>query len=146
MIPSFDSSGLLPQGIFWADWGELTERYGHTPWRSRLLIGLRSAIDSLKDAGCRTVYIDGSFVTGKENPNDFDACWESTGVDPEALDPVLLTFDSGRSAQKAKFMGELFPTEWTADPDGLTFLEFFQTDKDTGRAKGIIAIDLEALA
>ena len=64
----------------------------------------------------------------------------------EALDPVLLTFDPGRATQKAKYMGELFPASIIADTGGLSFLEFFQTDKDTGRTKGIIAIDLGGLA
>ena len=58
------------------------------------------------------------------------------------LDPVLLTFDEGRAAQKAKYMGELFPASIIANAGGLSFLDFFQTDKETGNAKGIIAIDL----
>ena len=99
-------------------------------------------MDNLKSAGCQTVYIDGSFVTGKEVPNDFDACWEEAGVDPTVLDPVLLTFDPGRLTQKAKYLGELFPASAIADGDGFSFLEFFQTDKETGRPKGIIAIEL----
>ena len=59
-------------------------------------------MESLRLAGCRTVYIDGSFVTNKEIPNDFDACWEEAGVAPELLDPVLLRFDAGRAEQKAR--------------------------------------------
>ena len=47
--------------------------------------------------------------------------------------------------QKAKYMGELFPASTIAATGGLSFLEFFQTDKDTGRPKGIIAIDLGGL-
>ena len=108
--------------------------------------GLRAALENLKEAGCRIVYIDGSFVTRKDIPNDYDACWEEVSVDPTALDQVLLTFDPGRAAQKAKYMGELFPASVIANTDGLSFLEFFQTDKDTGRPKGIIAIDLGGLA
>lgn len=57
----------------------------------------------------------------------------------------MLKFVSGgldRATQKAKYMGELFPASITADPNGLSFYEFFQTDKHTGRPKGIIAIDL----
>ena len=49
--------------------------------------GLRAALVNLKGAGCQTAYINGSFVTRKELPNDYDACWEETGVDPEALRP-----------------------------------------------------------
>ncbi len=109
------------------------------------MTGLRAALENLKHAGCRIIYINGSFVTSKDLPNDYDACREETDVDPEALDPVLLTFDPGRAMQKAKYMGELFPASIIADTGGLSFLEFFQTDKDTGRPKGIIAIDLGGL-
>ena len=104
--------------------------------------GIRSAIDNLKEAGCLTAYINGSYVTAKEVPNDFDACWEEAGVDPSVLDPVLLTFDPGRVTQKAKYLGEFFPASAIADGDGFSFLEFFQTDKETGGPKGIVAIDL----
>ena len=110
------------------------------------MTGFRAATENLKDAGCRTVYLNGSFVTSKAIPNDYDACWEEAGVDPTALDLVLLTFDGGRAAQKAKHLGELFPASVIADVDGLSFLEFFQTDKETGSPKGIIAIDLGGLA
>ena len=108
--------------------------------------GFRAAVENMKDAGCQTVYLNGSFVTNKAHPNDYDACWDEAGVDPTVLDSVLLTFDAGRAAQKAKYLGELFPASITADAEGLSFLEFFQTDKETGLAKGIIAIDLGGLA
>ena len=107
--------------------------------------GLRSALESLEGAGCRTAYVDGSFVTAKELPNDFDACWKEEGVDPDLLDPVLLTFDPGRAAQKAKFLGELFPASSNSGGGGLSFLDFFQTDRSTGERKGIVAIDLGGL-
>ena len=104
-----------------------------------------AALENLASAGCRVVYINGSFVTSKGFPNDYDACWEEAGVDPTVLDPVLLTFDPGRATQKAKYMGELFPASSIADSDGFSFREFFQTDKNTGRPKGIVAIDLGGL-
>jgi len=71
-------------------------------------------------------------------PGDFDGCWDQTGVDFDALDPVLLDFDGHREAQKARFGGEFFIA--TAD-----FIDFFQHDRD-GRPKGIIRIDLEDFA
>ena len=106
---------------------------------------LRTALENLKSAGCLTAYLDGSFVTSKSLTNDYDACWEEAGVDPTALDSALLTFDPGRAAQKAKYMGELVPASIIADAGGLSFLEFFQTDKETGRPKGVVAIDLGGL-
>ena len=59
----------------------------------------------------------------KAIPNDYDACWEETGVDPVILDP-------GRAAQKAKYMGELFPASVIADADGLSI---WKNSKQTGR-------------
>ncbi len=109
------------------------------------MTGLRAALENLRAAGCRRIYLDGSFVTSKTIPNDYDACWEEADVDPDILDPVLLTFDPGRAMQKAKYLGELFPASVVAGLDGLSFLDFFQTDRETGERKGIIAIDLEGL-
>ena len=92
------------------------------------------------------VGLDGSFVTGKVSPGDFDGCWDDAHVDFSLLDPILLTFANGRAAQKIKFGGELFPAGLVADPaTGSIFIDFFQIHKDTGAAKGIIAIDLERL-
>ena len=48
------------------------------------------------------MYLDGSFVTAKEFPSDFDGCWDPDGVDGAKLDPVLLVYDNLRAAQKAK--------------------------------------------
>ena len=76
MLPKFNQNGLLPPGIYIVDWEEFVQRFGYNPWRNHLLDGLREALDSLKNVGCRMVYIDGSFVTDKEYPNDYDACWD----------------------------------------------------------------------
>lgn len=148
MIPPFDAStGYLPPGEHMAGWDEVVGRYGATEWRRCLLAGLQRALRVLQAAGCRKVYLDGSFVTAKEHPGDFDGCWEAEGVDfdaLEAIDDTLLTFADGRAAQKAKFLGELFVAEGRADPLGTLFREFFKRDRD-GLPKGIIVIDLKDL-
>ena len=141
MIPAFDpSTGNLPPGEHAATWDETVERFGFTEWRKQLLEGLRAALNSLRAAGCKRVYLDGSFVTAKERPADFDGCWDTEGVDFDRVDEVLLMFDRGRAAQKAKYRGELFLADARADPMGRLFLEFFQRDRD-GNPKGIIVID-----
>lgn len=101
---------------------------------------------SLRSAGCSAVYIDGSFVTSNSEPADFDVCWDETGVNLFKLDPVLLTYEEGRAAQKAKYGGEFFPASVIAGQSQGVFLEFFQTDKDTGAPKGIVALDLRGPA
>lgn len=147
MIPSADPDGNLPPGIHSASWEELEARFGQGELRSRLLRGLRRAAIALKVAGCPTLYVDGSFVSTKDRPQDFDACWEPQGVVAVRLDPVLLNFNNGRLAQKLKYGGELFPSSARAQAHSphRTFLEFFQVNKDTGERKGVVSIDLGSL-
>ena len=102
------------------------------------------ALRLLQFAGCVRVYVDGSFVTAKEVPADFDACWDAEGVDFDLIDDRLLNFNRGRTSQKAAFLGELFIADGRAEPQGALFREFFKTDRD-GRRKGIVVIDLKGL-
>jgi len=145
MIPTFNSDGILPAGIHLVDWDVFSNAFGSSTHRRKLIGGLSYAMAFLRTAGCRRVYVDGSFVTTKTVPNDFDVAWDPAGVDLprlKTLEPVFFEFDNDRAAQKAKFFGEFFPSSINADPAGNTFLEFFQIDKHTGNQKGIIALDL----
>ena len=138
MIPQFDDSGNLPPGVHWAEWEEVVERFGTTPWRLQLLNGFKSGFELLKRAGCRTVFLDGSFVTAKQVPRDFDACWDQDGVDMALIDPVFLEFDRGRAAQKARFLGEFLPAGWTARNAVAMFSwTFFRSTGIQGNRKGL---------
>jgi hypothetical protein len=144
-IPDFDSgTGNLPPGVHDATWDELAATFGFSDRRLQLLRGLREALESLGRANCERAYIDGSFVTEKLSPGDFDGCWETRRVDPTQLDPELLDFSEARAAQKARYGGELFPANAAADPGGTAFLEFFQLTRE-GQAKGIVAVDPRTL-
>lgn len=140
MLPGFDERGKLPPGYHKAGWGEFVQRFGRTRHRLDLIAGMTGAINNLRRAGCRTVYIDGSFVTDKLHPRDYDGCWDETGVDMHLLDPVLLDFNYERTAQKLKYMGEFFPAHYPARPDGMPYKDFFQIDR-MGVPKGIVEIN-----
>jgi hypothetical protein len=145
MIPPFEpATGNLPPGLHPTAWNELVARFGHTERRRELLDGLLEAARLLRQAGCQRLYLDGSFVTDKEVPGDYDGCWDSTGVDVTRIDRRPLTFDAGRATQKAAFRGELFIASSRATPQGTLFIDFFQRDRD-GRPKGIIVLELETL-
>jgi uncharacterized protein DUF6932 len=75
----------------------------------------------------------------KQEPGDFDVCWEPVGVDTAKLDPVFLDFSNRRKRQKDKYGGEFFPSSAKADATAV-FLDFFQKDKYSGQAKGIIKV------
>jgi hypothetical protein len=138
-LPDFDSRGALPPGIHACTWDAFALRFATTPHRSALLEGLRRALRALGAAGCAAVYVDGSFITARTHPADFDACWDLAGVDLAAVPPVFWDFENDRAAQRAAFGGELFLMDWPAAP-GETFLEFFQHDRD-GLPKGIVRLD-----
>lgn len=141
MLPPFDpDTGRLPDGEHPASWDELIDRFGWTPRRRQLLDGLADAVDLLAAAGCTRIWLNGSFVTAKDEPADFDACWDPDGVDLDALDPIFFDFASGRATQKARFGGELFPNVVESD-SALVFAEFFKNERDGGR-KGIVVLTI----
>jgi hypothetical protein len=123
---------------------EVAAAFAINAWRRELFAGLVDASSLLRRAGCPTVYLDGSYVSGKPKPGDFDACWDPTGVIPANLDPVFLQFANGRAAQKAAFKGEFFPSSMMCVDVGKAFVDFFQLDRFTGNKKGIISIPLSA--
>jgi hypothetical protein len=80
----------LAAGIHKASWSEVEARLGWNGWRRELLVGLKAVVRELAGAGCERAWLDGSFVTTKELPGDFDLVWDPDGVDIDALDAVLL--------------------------------------------------------
>lgn len=142
MIPNFDENNNLPVGIHSATWQEICDRYGYTVYRRKLLEGLKQGLLDLKSVGCEIAYLDGSFVTSKERPEDFDVCYKDDDVFLDALwfhFPTLYEF--GGKTQKGKYSGEFFPASAYAK-ERMNFLKFFQNDKYTDEKKGIIAINL----
>ena len=143
-IPPFDENGNLPPGVHWTTWEEFKEQFGTTSKRELMLDGLTEAMTHLKAAGCRAIYINGSFVTNEVKPNDFDACWDiEEDIDFNYLRtnaPALLRFFD-RAGLKSKYKGEIYPSQQPVGNYGIMSLDFFQRDRDQNR-KGIIAIDL----
>lgn len=101
---------------------------------------MRALLAHLKSVRCRALYVDGSFVTAKELPNDYDACWDVEGVKVEKLDTTLLAFsDEGKRAMQDKYRGDIRPGSCSPAEKDCTYLEFFQTGRD-GEPKGIVKL------
>ena len=99
-------------------------------------------LQHLRDAGCVSVKIDGSFVTSKLEPSDFDGTWDPDGVVKIELDPIIDSED--KYSMKDKYLGELYRQNTIEVATGKTFDEFFQMDRMKNR-KGIVKINLETL-
>jgi hypothetical protein len=146
MIPEFIDNGgpwkVLPLGIHDSSLDEVKKRFAINKKRKLLYCGFSNACKSLKTAGCKVVYLDGSYVTEKINPGDYDVCWDPSQVNINNLDPIFLDFSNNRKNQKTKYGGEFFPSSFKADGVN-TFAQFFQIDKETGLGKGIIRLQLQ---
>jgi hypothetical protein len=108
-------------------------RFAINPHRLRLATGLAAALRKLGLAGCRRVIIGGSFITDKEEPNDFDGWYDDFCLDLDVLDSL---FVEEVDRQQSVFGGRLF--------DLPSYEGFFQTDR-SGRPKGVIALDPQEL-
>ena len=86
MIPDFEPNGLLPSGIHPARIEEFAERFVYfdqSDRRFRVFEKLKALIDEARSSGIvRRIFLAGSFVTDKPEPNDFDCIL--------VLDPVIV--------------------------------------------------------
>ena len=139
--PDFDENGNLPPGVYEVSLQDIGIRFTWTDRRKKLFEGLKLAIDNLTKANVKKVWIDGSFVTSKDDPNDIDGCWQyDKDVNADKLDPVFLDMYPPREAMKIKYgVDFLISGVLTSDSPGNTIEEFFQIDRD-GNKKGILLL------
>jgi predicted nucleotidyltransferase len=130
---------VLPSGIHKATLQEVKQTFATSGKRRALFKGLKKAVKNLRQAGCTEIYLDGSFVTSKFKPGDYDVCWAGAKINTNLLDPVFSDFSNQRNQQKKKYGGEFFPA-WSSAGGHLCFLDYFQRDRYTSRRKGIILI------
>ncbi len=147
MIPPLRPDGLLPAGIHLADdWAEIEKRFGGTSGRDGLLKKLKVGLEHLRDVGCSWVLLDGSFVSGKPDPNDVDGCWDyTTQVDLALLDVAFVRLLPGdRTRLKALYGMDFFIADMIEGGSGQPFSSFFQGDR-AGNPKGIVRLELNRL-
>ena len=136
----FNKDLVLPPGIHEMDWEAFYEFFSFSPRRKKLLEGLKKVVDILQETGCSVIYIDGSFVTKKLEPNDWDACFDCP---PIKISDILKRYPLyKRDEQKRLYGGELYHIQTKADQHGTKFLDFFQQITNTVKKKGIVKIKL----
>jgi hypothetical protein len=147
MIPQFTDEGLLPPGVHQTDLEELKEKMGWSRKRRELLEGLEEAPELMASCGVVRVYLDGSFVTDKDRPNDIDGCYdlaeEVTAEDLGRLAPIFPPNPESRAEAKRRFGVDLFPAAATELGSGQPFLRFFQSDRE-GRERGVLSVEPQA--
>jgi len=146
MIPRFTDEGLLPPGVYGTDLEELKEKMDWSRKRGELLEGLEEALELIASCDVVRVYLDGSFVTEKDRPNDIDGCYDLaddvTAEDLRRLAPIFPPSPSNRAEAKRRFGVDLFPAAATELGSGQPFLRFFQTDRE-GHERGVLSVELQ---
>ena len=139
-IPLFNGNGELVAGEHHATLKEIEKDFGlSSERRKNLMRGLCNAVSNLKKAGVKTIWVDGSFITDKVEPNDIDGCWEYTNsVDHKVLDKVFL---GSREKMKKKYGLDFFISNIIEGGSNLPFPKFFQVNRE-GKAKGILGVKL----
>ena len=147
-IPPFLPDTWLPEGHHNAAWEEIEAMFGGEPGSSRRetwsrLLAWRDAARAKGLAG--RVVLNGSFVSAKENPGDFDLLFLYN-----AASEVIVRQDEGALALidplrcKAAFGGDIFA--YSASMVA-AYPQFFPTDsfdriKFTDVKKGVLEVDL----
>lgn len=147
-IPRLTAGGELPPGVHRASLQEIEAAFGvRNARRQRLMRGLKGALALLKAGDVPKVFIDGSFVSAKDEPNDVDGCWSTIGADILKLDSRFWDFADEKDFQnkrlslRQEFGIDFFIAEIIEGVSGKPFPAFFQTNRD-GVAKGILEVNL----
>ncbi len=142
MIPDFRDDGYLPEGLHVATDAEITFRFGtSTIQRRRLTLQLRRWIELARIIGAKRLFIDGSFVTAKSDPNDIDAVVWLPEDFPERVSGGNLEAVELETMLLTRRPEEIFAAEGRLDWDD--WLEFFSRTREAdGRRKGLVEVEL----
>lgn len=141
MIPDLNREGLLPSGSHEATLREIRRRFGTgNPTRARLMKGLEAVLRLARKIGASLLYLDGSFVTAKSQPGDWDAVLVlSTGARLGLKEAIAL---ADRPEVRKRYHGDLF-TVMEEDTEVLAhYVEGVFAHDRNGRAKGLILLGL----
>jgi hypothetical protein len=115
------------------------------PQATGIARGLEGALELMASCGVVRAYLDGSFATDKDRPNDVDGCYDVaedvTVQDLERLAPTFPPSLSNREEAMRRFGINFFPAAATKLGSGQPFLRFFLTDRE-GRERGVLSVGL----
>lgn len=141
MALNFNSRGFLHQTIG-LTYEEFKKHFGTNPKRMQQINNALVFFMIFNSCNCKTVYIDGSFVSKKEYPEDIDLCFDITDLDEEKLKREFPSFfdpnQLGKIHKETKCHILFFSTKDT------TLLDLLKKDRD-GNPKGLVKLDLKDL-
>jgi len=147
-LPAFQANGWLPEGHHPATWQEIILRFSGDDDSRRLavlssLLVWREA--ALAKGMTGLVILDGSFISAKEAPGDFDlvfSCSEETASIIRS-DPLARQLIDTQACRALGFLGDVFalPASLQHHSPLLGGLDMFDFDRQ-GRPQGVIEVPL----
>ena len=148
MLPAFREDGWLPEGHYGATWDAIIEFFGGQVGSPRALVlaNLLSWRDAARLAGLSgRLLINGSFVSTKLNPGDFDLIFiydtaTKERIDGDVVSRQLTSYDFCKS----HFSGDIF-VFWEENINRFPAFcdtSMFDRVKDTGIPKGVLEVSL----
>lgn len=134
-IPSFDSYGLLPQGIHNCTVNEIEERLTWNLHRADLFSKFKDCLaNEIEPRFLNPVFFDGSYVTSKEYPEDIDIVLDlRQSPGPQQLEGLIYMQES-----QASLMDQYNVHFWINLASLNDFSAFFQyVGVKTARLKGL---------
>ena len=147
-LPDFREDGWLPEGHHAATWQEIAVCFGGEPDSRRAvilssLLRWRDAVRAKRLSGL--VILDGSFISRKDAPGDFDLvfCYEEASEVILRTDPDARTLTDYQVCRSLGFLGDVFalPASLQSLSPALGGLSMFDFDR-RGIPKGVVEVRL----
>jgi hypothetical protein len=137
-IPDLDEHGLLPVGAHDCSAEEIAGRFGWNPHRLDLTRRFSDClVREVRSRFSEPVYVNGSFVTDKETPEDVDAVLDVR----RATDSRQLRAIKFMAAERDRLRRQYSVDFWVNLPGANDFSDFFQyLGVKTARYKGLDAM------
>lgn len=141
MSLNFNSYGFLHETIT-LTYEEFEHHFGSNPRRVELLENALPFFRIFHSCGCKTVYIDGSFVGLKKIPEDIDLCFDLTYLDADKLEREFPQFFDLNEI--GKIHRDQHCHIFHFDLNNKRFLHLLESDRE-GNPKGLVKLDLTDL-
>jgi hypothetical protein len=141
MTLDFNSQGFLHRTIA-LSYEEFRFHFGTNPRRIEQIDNASRYFYIFSLCGCTSVYIDGSFISKKEHPEDIDLCFDLTDVDPKKLERLFPQFFNLNQMGKIRrdFLCHIFHFSVS----DMSLFELLQYDRDDN-FKGFVELNLKDL-
>ena len=134
-IPDLDEHGLLPAGAHDCSVDEIVGTFGWNPHRRDLVRRLSDfLVREIRHRFSEPVYVDGSFVTDKETPDDVDVVLDMRRASEDRQFSAFRSWRQGRDRFRRVYSIDF----WINLPGENDFSDFFQyLGVKTARYKGL---------